>query len=438
MTRLPKDRNYRTIFFIWLGWVIALCAYQAIVPARLDLARPDYALAWTPTETLKGSQAGRVFLNEPFLNAHVSWDSEFYLAIAIDGYESSNVRRVNAFFEGGQGGGFWPFYIPPNVGRLDGLSMNYAFLPFYPLSIRALSAPLSLFGLNAIATATLAGVAVSVLGTLAAMLALYELARGELGDEGGIRAAFYLVIFPSAFFLAQVYTEGLFVGLAFWTLVLVRRGQLGWAAVLAILATFTRAVGVLLVAPLFFAWLRTQEWRDLDLEWRQIYFRGFSWKPIWHGLVALSPLVAYQLWRMSYFGLAFAKVEESFFNRGLLSLGDSFIAWADSVQALFGADPQATAYYAIEWGAILLGFATCIAGWRRHRDLALFGMLVVLISFTSGVAQGMHRYVLGAPPVFLLLSRWGANRAFDRAWTIASILIMGMMATLFSFDMWAG
>jgi hypothetical protein len=438
MKQIFSNKNYRTIFFIWFGWVVALLAYQQIVPARLDLVRPDYALAWTPTETTKGSQATRIFLTEPFMNTHVSWDSEFYLAIATEGYESDNVRRVNAFFNDGQDRGFWPFYIPPNVGRVNGLSMNYAFLPFYPLSIRAFSWPLSLIGMNYIATAILAGVIVSLLGTLAAMLALYELGREELGDEGGLRAAFYLIIFPSAFFLAQVYTEGLFIGLAFWALVLIRRGQLGWAAVIAILATFTRAVGVVLVVPLFFAWLRTEQWRDLDLEWRQIYFRGFPWKTLWLGLIALSPLVAYQLWRMSYFGLAFTKVEETFFSRGFLSLGNSFIAWARGFQALFSADTQAAAYYAVEWGAILLAFTACIIGWRRHRDLALFGLLVIVISFTSGVAQGMHRYVLAAPPLFLMLSRWGHYRAFDRPWTILSILIMGLMATMFSFDMWAG
>ena len=50
----------------------------------------------------------------------------------------------------------------------------------------------------------------------------------------------------------------------------------------------------------------------------------------------------------------------------------------------------------------------------------------------------MHRYVLAAPPVFLYLSRLGKNPAFDRAWTIASVLLMGVLAMLFTFDMWAG
>jgi hypothetical protein len=77
-------------------------------------------------------------------------------------------------------------------------------------------------------------------------------------------------------------------------------------------------------------------------------------------------------------------------------------------------------------------------GFKRQPDLAIFGFLVVFLSFTSGPAQGMYRYVLGAPPVFLFLSRIGKNLVFDRAWTIASVLIMGMMCTMYMFDMWSG
>lgn len=438
MRRFFSNPWYLTIFGIWLSWALIMICYQVFVPARLDIARPDYALEWTETETLKGSQDDKLYLNEPFLNAHVSWDSEFYLAIAVGGYEDNAIRRVGSGSQGSSGG-FWPFVIPQNAGGVSqGISLSYAFFPFYPLMIRITAAPLSMFGLNPIATASLAGVIVSMLGTLVAMWALFELARPELGDDGGLRAAFYLVIFPSGFFLAQIYTEGLFIGLAFSSLVFLRRGHRGWAAVLAILATYTRAVGVALVIPLIMSWLKEEQWRDLDMEWRQIYYRGLPWKIIWNGLVTLAPLMAFLLWKVSYYGMFFSKVEEEFFGRGLFTLGMAFISWSESVRALFGDNPQAAAYYLVEWGGILLGFTACIVGFRRHPDLAWFGLMVVLLSFTSGPAQGMHRYILAAPPVFLFLSRLGRNKAFDKSWTILSILLMGMYAMLFTFDMWTG
>jgi hypothetical protein len=154
--------------------------------------------------------------------------------------------------------------------------------------------------------------------------------------------------------------------------------------------------------------------------------------------VAVSPVLAFFLWRISYYGMAFSKVEEEFFGRGFLSLGYGFLAWSDAFAAMFGDNPQAAAYYMVEWGCIVLGLTACILGLRRHPELAWFGLGVVLLSLTSGPAQGMHRYILGAPPVFLLLSRLGRNPVFDRVWTIASILLMGMLATLFTFDMWTG
>lgn len=433
-----RNPNHRIIFFIWLGWSLIMIAYQILLPARFTVRPPDFSLVWTATETLPGSQKAKVYLNEPFLNRHVAWDSEFYLAIAVGGYEDPNIRRIGTSFGATSGPGYWPFVIPSGAQAQPGIPLTYAFFPLYPLMMRLFAIPLTIFGLNPIATATLAGVIVSLLGTLAAMLALYEFAKEEMDEASGIRAAFYLLIFPSGFFLAEIYTEGLFVGLAFSSLLLARRGYRGWAAIIAILATFTRAVGVLLFIPLLISWIKEWEWMELDLEWKQIYYRGLPWKVIFRGLVVLAPLAAFILWKVSYNGLAFSRVEDEFFGRGMLAFGNTFISWSEGFKAIFDSNPNASAYYIVEWLGIIIGFSACIAGFKRHPDLAIFGFLVVFLSFTSGPAQGMYRYVLAAPPIFLFLSRLGKNQAFDRVWTIASVLLMGIMCTMYMFDMWAG
>ena len=152
-----------------------MLAYHVFLPARYTIQPPDRALEWTATETTPGSQDGKIYLNEPFLNRHVSWDSEYYLAIAVGGYEAPGPARIR-----GQVGddtpstGFWPFVIPAQSTEIPGISLSYAFFPFYPMMMRLFAIPLSLFGLNAIATASLAGVIVSLLGTLAAMIALHD------------------------------------------------------------------------------------------------------------------------------------------------------------------------------------------------------------------------------------------------------------------------
>jgi ABC-type sugar transport system permease subunit len=155
-------------------------------------------------------------------------------------------------------------------------------------------------------------------------------------------------------------------------------------------------------------------------------------------LNSLAPLVAFAVWKFSYWGAAFGRVEELFFGRGFLSLGVSYYNWRQAFWSLFGPNPQTAAYYAVEFGAIVLGIVACFATWKRYPGLSAYGLAVVLLSLTSGPAQGMHRYVLAAPSVFLFLSRLGKNPTFDRAWSIISILIMGLLAMMFTYDMWAG
>lgn len=142
-----KDPSHRTIVAIWLGWAIVMLLFQAYVPARLELTRPDFALSWTPGETGQGGQAGRDYLTEPFLNAHVAWDSEFYLAIANVGYNDPAVRMIRVSFEDASAQpGFWPFQVPKPVADSNQLSLSYAFFPFYPLIIRFFAVPFSLLG----------------------------------------------------------------------------------------------------------------------------------------------------------------------------------------------------------------------------------------------------------------------------------------------------
>lgn len=434
------NTNRRTLFFMWLGWSIVLLLYQVWVPARIRLQPPDTSLIWTAAETEPGSQAGKIYLNEPVLNRHVSWDSEYYLAIAINGYEDPNIMRVGeSLGVNREGLSFWPFVMSSEgFVNQEGVSLSYAFFPFYPFMIRIVSLPLSILGYNPIATATIAGVLVSLLGALAGMIALYEIAKDELGETGAMRAAFYLLIFPSSFFLAQVYTEGLFIGLAFSSLWMLRREKWWIAAGLAALATLTRAVGVALVVPLLLYWVERGEWLDLDVEWRQIYLNGWPWRSFGRTLIILAPVIVFVIWKFSYFGMAFSRVEEEWFGRGSLALMDTYNSWNFAYSRSFGENTQATAYYAIEVLAVILGFTACITEMRKNRDLAWFGLVVVIISFTSGDIQGMYRYFLTVPPIFFFLSRLGERPAFDRVWTVGSTLVMGIMATLFMFDFWAG
>jgi hypothetical protein len=252
------------------------------------------------------------------------------------------------------------------------------------------------------------------------MLALFDLTRDSLGEDGAMRAAFYLIIFPTAFFLMQVYTEGLFVGLAFACLAMTKRKHWLAAAILGVGATMTRAVGVLLLIPMVISWVR-----------------GNRFRPMINGLLTLSPLLAFVIWRLSFLGLAFDYIESNYYRRGFLSLGSASYAWAEAFRSMInGGNPQHTAYYLTEFLGLAIGIIACIATIKTHPEIGWYSLAVVVISWGSGPAQGIHRYILGAPAVFITLASWGKNPIFDRAWTILSLLLMGLLAMLFAFNMW--
>jgi hypothetical protein len=404
--------NVRNIVLFWLAWVIIILGFQWIVTTRLGVERPDLAVPWTNTETLRFSNKGKVYLLEPLMNRQVAWDSEYYVGIAAGGYDDPEAGAVTN----------------PETGNL--VIKNYSFFPFYPYVMRIFAWPLALFGLAPIAAANLAGVIVAVLGTLAGMLALWDMTRSYFDEEGSERAVFYALIFPTSFFFAMVYTEGLFIGLVFGALALSKRGNWIWASLLGMFAAWTRAHGVVLALPLIVIWL-------LQIKWRESPKEQLTWKWFAQGAFAVLPLIGYLIWRYSALGMGWAELQEFYFGRGLMSIERSLNDFGNAFEYA-QTSGAAQIYFAIEIGSILIALIASLWLIRRDPAVALFSLAVVSLSIFSGSAQSMARYMLIAPALYIFLAHLGKNKTFDRAWTVFSILLMGMQATLFAFDMWVG
>ena len=402
------------ITLLWLAWVIILLSFQWIVTTRLEIQHPDLAVSWTKSQTRPSSNEGKIYLLEPFMNRQVAWDSEYYVGIAVGGYDDPKAGTV----------------INPDTG--NEVIKNYSFFPFYPYVIRIFALPFRLLGLNPLAAASLAGVIVAALGTLAGLLALWDMTRPYFEEEDACRAVFYLLIFPTAFFFAMVYTEGLFIGLAVGALTLSKRGHWVWASILGLLAVWTRAHGAALALSLLLFWL-------MQIKWREPLKPQITWKWFLRGALALLPLAGYLLWRYSTLGRGWAELQEFYFGRGLMSIDSSIEAWKQAFDyARYTGGGHAQIYFAIEVGSVLLAFIASLRLIRRDPAVALFSMAIVLLSVFSGSAGSMARYMLIAPALYIFLAQLGKNRTFDRAWTVFSILLLGMEASLFAVDMWVG
>lgn len=413
--------TFQKILLLWLAWAVILVSFQKLVVVRFAPYRPDKVIGWTKTETSLQEIKRQVYLSDPFLNELVAWDSEYYLSIAVKGYDDPTVDYVEA-------GG-------------EKFTKNYAFFPLYPVVTRIVALPLRPLGLTPIATATLAGMFVSLLGTLAGMFALFELAVDELGEDGAFRTVFYMLIFPTGFFLAQIYTEGLFIGLAFSSLALMHKSILGKrylfaSALLASLALLTRAVGGALVFAIL-----AHQWFSTPKESR---LKALGWGV----LASLLPVGTYVVWYFSKLGDGFHFVESNFFGRGMFNIPGSLAGWSDAWSIVtgnltpdipvwvLGEPAQSKIYYALEFLIVGLGLLAVILVWKKHFEAAVFSLAAWAIAVTSGSPQSNIRYMLVLPAIYLLLGRWGKNPVFDRAWTMISLLLMGLLAILYSFDFW--
>lgn len=404
--------------------------------SRLPPERPDNALNWSGAATATDPHAGQRGLAR-VLETHVAWDSEYYLSIARHGYDDPGMRAVDP--DAGP--------HPPGLalkGEQPGwYSLNHAFFPLYPWLMRAVGMGLAPLALPAQLVAILSGVAVSMLGTLGAMLALYDLARGPAhirppevappaggpADGDGLRAAFYLLVWPASVFLAQVYTEGLFLGLSFGALALMRRRRWAWAAALGAAAVWTRSAGLLLVVPFGLTWLADGGLAALRREPR---------KALLTGALAAAPLLAYLAWRATY-GAEFLYVQTHYFGRDAFAVERSGERLLRAWHKLWGRNgPQVSAYQMVEFAGIFCGIAFSLLLARRNPILAVYGLLVMVFCMTSGAALGAHRYVLGVPALFLVPAQWGRSIAFDRLWTLAGAMTMAVFTLAFSAGFWAG
>jgi hypothetical protein len=277
-----------------------------------------------------------------------------------------------------------------------------AFFPLYPMLMR--------FGITLGGGPASWGVLISLSATPIALFFLYRIAE-MLHDSRAARAAtLALAFFPTAFFLNAVYTEALFLALsagAVWA-ALVRRNLL-LAGVLGALAAATRNLGVILLLPLFFEWLRYR---------REFGLRGLT------GL-ALVPAGAlgYAGFLWGRFGdpLVSARQQDEYWGRELenplTTLADAWQAARDGAKYLLdpetlflstSASPALEASNTLNFAFLILflvllwvGFVVLPPGLSLYTFVVI--LLPVLTPAPSFPLMSLPRFVLGAFPVFLVL-----------------------------------
>lgn len=190
------------------------------------------------------------------------WDGPQYLLIAKHGYAASGDQRL-----------------------------ALAFFPLYPWLIRLLAIVVRDAVLSAFLISTVASVVVGVaLARLFAIDCSRNLAR---------RAAWFLFIFPTAYFLHIDYSESLFLALVLTSFVAARRERWFQAGLLGAFAAIARPNGILLFPAL-----------GADAIWKLWETHRFNWRWLWLGLVLMGFAVYLMVnYRVTGDSLAFLSVQ---------------------------------------------------------------------------------------------------------------------------------
>ena len=86
----------------------------------------------------------------------------------------------------------------------------------------------------------------------------------------------------------------------------------------------------------------------------------------------------------------------------------------------------------------LLAAAACVVELRRRPGLAFYGLGALAMGVGSGQLVSMNRYALAVVPLYFVLTRWGRRPAFDRVWTVVSLLWFAFYLVLYVHGFWVG
>src|SRR5438309_9565380 len=181
------------------------------------------------------------------------WDAPHYLDLAVLGYRA----------------------VDPGVQMIDGyqrafpgdLPLYIVFFPLFPWLVAAVNTLLHEPLVSAFIVSTVASLFVAPL--------LYRLVRADEGHRVALLSAWFVLIFPTAYFLHIGYTESLFLALVLGSFLAARTGRWWLAGLLGGLAALTRVNGLVLTLALpaeaYTQWVQRPEGeRRLRPEWLAI------------------------------------------------------------------------------------------------------------------------------------------------------------------------
>lgn len=267
---------------------------------------------------------------------------------------------------------------------------------------------------------------VSALASIAAGLLLHKLVRADFSDSVARSAVWFLLIFPTAYFLHINYNEGLFMALTVGCFLAARRERWLLAGILGALTCATRMNGLVIIPALM---------AEVFLVYRAS--RRPQWRWLW---ILIAPLgfAVYLLVNKFVTGdwLTFLIVGREHFFKSL------DVPWNGVINAYnFMASPEISSAEmtgAQEFAFIVLGAICTVACAFRLRLSYTIWMAGNWLLFTSsGFILSVPRYTLAMFPIFILFAKLAERRFWMSVISAWSLLLMALFVGQFIQGRWA-
>lgn len=376
---MPRKADLKTLYIrtasLFFVWLVVINVFAFIAGNRFNL------LSDTAYEWMQPAEHFPVKRFDHFVDAHLRWDSVWYLDIARNGY----------------------------IYKGEGQLSNIVFFPLYPALI-------ALFGL--VFGLPLAGWLISVAALFGAVLLLTKYVHEHHPKLDPLDVVFFLLIFPTAFFLNAVYTESLFLLVTVAAFYFALKRKFWLAGLLGAAAALTRVTGVLLIVPFLIEYLVAMKKEKKKL----------GWDILGLGLIPAGT-VSFLLYHWITFGSPFLFFDvQASWGRGFEVTSKHFLTLT----------LPATVNLWLDVSFIVFAIVATVFVWRRLRvSYAVYMILGILVPLSTGTMMSIGRYLLVLFPIFLLAASF-KEAVVKRAWVMISLLLLALYSSLFVFNYWAG
>lgn len=356
-----------------------------------------YLLPVYPDQTELIIRTGMFFSENRLIDMWARWDSGWYMYIIKNGYSRGDSFEIQS---------------------------NLPFFPGYPALVKFFT----LFippGLLTDGVIVFIGVLLSNVLLLVGLVFLYKIAQ-KLSDSKRVAdlTVWFILVFPSSFFLSSFYTEALFLCLSavgYWA-ALQRKWWL--ACIMVSLVAVTRNVGMFLVIPVLYEYLRAKNFS----------LRKIDFSILWFGVIPLGLVVFFwYLYTLTGDFLAAIKVQKAW---GRVA--------ADPVSSLLFPTNFWLHITPVDQFFVVSVLVFC---WRlfaqkvlkNGKILALYSLLMSIPTLFTGTLDSFTRYILVVFPLFIY---WASVTKDNRRFAVGAIVVFLVVQLiyfgLFSQFYWVG